>query len=60
MAPFGSYSVGQGCELSCITLSHVFVLTVISLKAAEDSFEKKNVTWALFEGKSGVWMQPLF
>jgi hypothetical protein len=42
-------------------LSCIFVLTVISLKAGEDSsFEKKKVTWAFFEGKSGVLMQPHF
>lgn len=34
-----------------------FYLTVISLKASEDSsFEKKKETWAFFEGKACIFL----
>lgn len=46
-----------GLVYSCPALCYAvpFCLTVISLKASEDSsFEKKKKTWAFFEGKACI------
>lgn len=60
MAPL-EIIVCQDCKVLCVTLSCLFMFSVISLKATEDStLEKKKVTWALFEGKSGILTQPRF
>lgn len=61
LTPYGiilDHSVGRVHKRLHFTLCRFsFCLTVISLKASEDSsFEKKKETWAFFEGRPCMFL----